>query len=376
MGCEERKPMKFIADCVAIKKAIDFLKPGETRGHGMALLTGIQVEARGKGVIELTTTDLHRQESIKVMGQQVESSGSVVIPFGGFKRLMNTMKDETIAVELTDPGGGVGDQLIITSGETTVTIKPSTNEKMPPVPPRGDSAVEIWLHGGALKEALLFASEDGSRPALESVFYDGGSYVSTDSYRLSVVDVPEHAWDGKFLIPRAAAESMCRLGDPKFFTAWVDGEHIWADHGDARVVSLLRQESFPGYKALIPDGEPSGAKITQELRDAALKIHRLSKALGSSGRRRYTPVKITQVDSTTVMLAVNGDQSTIEIKALGHIEHEVGFNPEFLVDFFEGTDVDSVFGQDSMQPWGIKEGADYCSGASRTRLLMPVRTSR
>jgi DNA polymerase III sliding clamp (beta) subunit (PCNA family) len=359
--------MKFTADCSAIKKAVDLLKPGEGANFALPHQGGIQIEARGKGVIELTTTNLDRWESIKVMGQQVESTGSVVVPFSRFKRLMTTMKDEKITAEMVD---GI---LTITSGKTKVTIKPSTAEKMPATPMKGVSAVEVQLHGGALSEALRFASKDECRPILESVFYDGGSYVSTDSYRLSVVDVPEHAWDGEFMIPRAAAEAMVRLGVPKFFTAWTDQTHMWTDHGDAQVVTRLRDGQFPGYKSLIPEAKGDGAKITEELRDAALKIHRLSKALGRDKWSWGGPVKITQVDSTTVMLAINNDESTIEIKALGHIEHEVGFNAEFLADFFEGTDVDSMFGQDSIKPWGLEEAADYCSGASRMRLLMPVR---
>jgi DNA polymerase III sliding clamp (beta) subunit (PCNA family) len=363
--------MKFTADASAIKKALDLIRPGESGNYRFAMphTGGVQIEARGKGVIKLTTTDLRdRWESIKVKGQQVESTGSVVIPFTRFKRLMGAMKDEAIEAEMVE---GV---LRITSGKTTLTIKPSTTEKMPSAPLKGVSAAEVRLHGGALNEALLFASKDEHRPVLHSVFYDGGSYVSTDSYRLSMVEVPEHAWDGEFLIPRPAAEAMCRLGDPKFFTAWTDQTHMWTDHGDAQVVCRLRDGNFPGYKSLIPDGKPSGAKITEELRDAALKIHRLSKALGRNKWSWDTPVKITQVDSTTVMLAMNSDESTIEIKALGHIEHEVGFNPQFLADFFEGTNVDSMFGQDSLKPWGIEEAADYCAGASRMRLLMPVHT--
>jgi len=362
--------MKFTADASAIKKALDLIRPGDPARHALPHDGGVQIEARGKSVVVLSTCGTYqgRWESIRVPGQEVAAVGTVVLPFGRFKRLMGAMKDESVEFDVDE------NHVTMTSGKTVVTIKPSTADRMPATPMKGASAVQIQLHGGALAEALRFSSRDESRPVLNTVFYDGGSYVSTDSYRLSVVDVPEHAWDGEFMIPRNAAEAMGRLGDPKFFTAWTDQTHMWADHGDAQVVTRLREGQFPGYKQLIPEGGRGAAKITEELRDAALKIHRLATAVGH-GWEWGTPVKITQADSTSVVLTIANDENVIEIKALGQIGHTVGFNPKYLADFFTGTNVDSMFGQDSLKPWGLEEAADYCSGAKRMRLLMPVRTS-
>lgn len=377
--------MKFTADASAMKKAIDMLRPGDSSRFSLPHQSGVMIECRGKGVIELTTTSLDRWESIKVMGQQVHEPGFVVVSYAKFKRLMGAMKDETIDAEVIEgeevkqhiysPDGPeyLKTRLQVTSGKTRLALVPSTAEKMP-AHPTLNSPTTVPLHLGAAREVYRFTSADYGRPILNCAFYDEGTYVATDSYRLATVEVPENATDRRFLIHRDAIDAMVRLGPEKFVDLQVDDTNFSADFGDARVTARITDGEFPRYQTLIPESKRSAAKVTEELRDAALKMHRLLTAIGYD--HKYgggTPVKIEQIDHDSVLLSSRSGNNVIEIKALGNVDTTVGFNPWYLADFFAGTDVDSMFGMDSIKPWGLEEAAPYCAGAKRTRLLMPVR---
>lgn len=368
--------MKLIADGAAIKKALDMIRPGDQRHHADPRMRSVKIEARGKGVMEITTTDLHRWESIKVLGQQVEGTGSVTLSWVHLRKIMNVIKGDEVTVELD------GEIVCMTSGETTMRLNQAKAEGFPATPTRPKDAIPVQLHLGALREVARFTSPDDSRPILTCAYYDQGTYVATDSYRLTTVEVPENATDLQFLIPMGAHQALGRLGSGKFVDAWVSPQPkerdatIWVDLGDAQVVARLNQGDFPGYKSLIPESgsRRGGLKATKEMRDASLRIYRLIKACGGNSYDYASPVKVEQVDGKTVLFAKIGDD-TVEIKAVGNVEVSAAFNPRYLAEFFEGTNIDTIFGADSLRPWGLEEEADYCSGSKRTRLVMPVRST-
>lgn len=375
--------MKVTADASAIKKALDILRPGGTNRWITPVERGVKIEARGKGVLEATTTDFDHWESVRILGQQVEGTGSVLLPWAQLRKVLGIMKHDTITLTQAD------DAMVITSGDVSMRLavlrdytKKGSNVKhsaeFPASPPRPKDATPIRLHLGALAECAKFTSPDECRPVLGCVYYDAGSYVATDSYRLSLVEVPEGATDLQFLIPRAAHRAIARLGSRGFINAWVSpdpqavGAMLWIDFGDASLVAKLQEGQFPAYRTLIDGaGRSGGLKATQQIRDAALRIYRLIKACGS-GSYELNPVKIEQVGDRVVLAAKVGN-NTIEIKAMGGVEVPAAFNPQYLAEFFEGTNVDTIFGADSIKPWGLEEPADYCVGAKRTRLLMPTR---
>lgn len=373
--------MKVTAKASAIKKALDILRPGGTNRWVTAAERGVKIEARGKGVLEATTTDLAHWESVRILGQQVEGTGSVLLPWAQLRKVLGVMKQDEITFTKD------GDDVIISSGETSMRMAAlvESNGKgghvlgeFPSAPARPKDAIKVRLHLGALAECAKFTSPDEYRPVLGCVYYDAGTYVATDSYRLALVEVPEDAADLQFLIPRAAHRAMSRLGSEKFIDAWVhqpsgQGAMLWMDFGDASLAAKLEEGQFPGYKTLVDGaGRSGGLKATQEMRDAALRIYRLIRACGSDSYELNNPVKIEQSGDRVVLAAKVGD-NTIEIKAMGGVEVPAAFNPRYLAEFFEGTNVDTIFGADSIKPWGLEEPADYCSGAKRTRLLMPTR---
>lgn len=372
--------MKVTADASALKKALDLLRPGSTRFHALPAERCVRIKARGKGVLEMATTDLSHWEVFRVLNQQVENAGTVLVPWTQFRKVVGVLKGEEVTLE------GSKGTVTITSGEVVMKITLPKVQKeddatFPALPVRPVDALPVRLHLGALAEVAKFSSPDYSRPTLGCVYYDGGSYVSTDSYRLSIVEIPEAAADLQFLIPANAHKAVTRMGAPKWVDAWVSPDPkgheamIWFDLGDASVVAKLDTGGYPNYSALITDAMSrtgGSLKATQEFRDAALRIYRLTKAMSSSGWEYASPVKIKESGGKVVLSAKVGN-NTIKIKAIGKASVPVAFNTRYLAELFEGTSVDTMFGADSIKSWGLTEDADYCSGARRTRLLMPAR---
>lgn len=370
--------MKITVDATSMKKALELVRPGDHRSPHDPITSGVHIEARGKGVLQITTTDLACWESVKVTGQVVDEPGSVLLAWKSLRRIMAAMKGDEVVIEVDDNG-----KAVLTSGELIMGIgarKQHTFEgpitpQFPATPAVPKSATPLKLHVGALREVSRFASPDQARPILTSVYYDRGTYVATDSYRLATVSVPEHATDLKFLIPPRAMSGILRLAPEKFIDAWVseDGRMLWVHAGDAVIASELMWGEFPGYQSLFPEAtkDNEGARITMEIRDASLKMYRLLQACGYDGRHGST-LKISPTDKGVALFS-QIDENTIEIKALGMVETPVAFNPHYFVDFFEGTNVDTMFGGDSLRPWGLEEETGYCVGSIRKRLIMPVR---
>jgi DNA polymerase-3 subunit beta len=221
------------------------------------------------------------------------------------------------------------------------------------------------------------ASSDDARPILTGVLLaaeEGGlRLVATDSYRLSVRDLPGAAVlaEGQHvLVPSRALSELTRVlaGSDSVELRLGDRDASFAV-GSIRLTTRLIEGEFPNYRGLIPSSYPNRLTVG---RDALLEAVRRVKLMA----REATPVRMVMRTDGLELVAITQDvgqaHEEIDAKYEG-TELTVAFNPEYLLDGIEVTPGDEVVVTtlDALKPAVMRstEGDEFLY------LLMPVRVS-
>ena len=125
----------------------------------------------------------------------------------------------------------------------------------------------------ALHQVVRSASTDDTRPILTGVLMssedNGIRLVSTDSYRLSLRDLPGSKLLGKqqqVLVPgRALSELQRMINDSDQITLRLSSKRAEFEVGGMRLTARLIEGDFPNYRSLIPSKSPKhleSSKIT------------------------------------------------------------------------------------------------------------------
>lgn len=277
-------------------------------------------------------------------------------------------------IEIADTEGGItltaeGTEVFISEQEERSFLNPDIQI------PSLNAIERIKVNVRVLEEILPFTSKDMSRaPILTAISVKDGHYAATDSYRLAHVYVPSDQPEHDFLIqPVPAKLLIANFRDDAVLTFHQDDKVIVSGE-DFRMSFRTMIGSFPNYERLIPDSTDSKMELScsDGFVEAAAKLHRLHKSLKFSS---HTPVKISNANATHIRLTIGEEDSRCVHHVPGQVEATVAFNVAYLLDMFKGTNVDSLFGMDSLKPWGIREEIPGLPGAFRERVIMPVRAS-
>jgi len=367
--------MKFTIEGPKFREAVKSVKTSRWR-HEAALI----IEARGKGVVEVSGWSPDLWIAVKVQGGEVAKKGRITLNYVDAAKAIAAMPGDIFEVDTADfhserDKGVKIETLVIQSGDTAIKVTAPPVYEPPTEAPYPKHPTEMQLHIGALAEVAQFASRDESRPILCTVaVQEGGIYVGTDSYRLANVEVPEHPTRAEeFLIPRSTIEAVAHLLPAKFVEAKVNEADILFEYGDVRIYSRLTQGQFPSWRSLMPNPEAYTSDIkVEDIGDIVRRMATLSRAVIGDA----TPTTVRADDGRVLFQAVDPQGNEVTIRADGTVDgmkESVAFNPRFLADFIEGTNIGTMFGMDSLKPWGIHEEADYCFGAKRSRIIMPTR---
>jgi DNA polymerase-3 subunit beta len=347
------------------------------RGGALPVLSGVRLELAGARLL-LTGTDLELTISVEaqVDGQ---ADGIAVLPGRIASEVVRSLESGAVTVTVE------GDEAHISAGRFQSSIRLLPADEYPRLPEPADQAVT--LESGDLAEALRqvvpAASGDDSRPILTGVLFaaeDGGlRLVATDSYRLSVRDLPGTSVlreDQTVLVPSralreverllgAAKELTLRLGEREA-TFEISGE---GDHPATRLTTRLIEGEFPNYRGLIPPSYPNRLTVGREaLLDAVRRVKLMA--------REATPVRLSMSADGLELIAITQDvgQASEQLDATYEgADLTVAFNPDYLlegVDVAPGDEI-TLETSDAQKP-AVLRGVD---GASFLYLLMPVRVS-
>lgn len=377
------------------------------QGPLLAALTGMYIKL-DEDILTLTGSDLDLTITVN-LDVAGEESGETVIPA---KLLLDVIRVMPVGgMELTV----TQDEARISAGSTEFTIRVLSVSDWPQLPSvdsdistgsaakrenggqdtdaqsldeSGSNAVESDEEGysvttdgsvfrDALNQVVRSASTDETRPILTGILMSseekGLRLVSTDSYRLSLRDIPGSNLLGKqqqVLVPgRALTELQRMMGDSEDVTLRLSAKRAEFEVGRISLTARLIEGDFPNYRSLIPSSHPN---ILTVQRSRLLEAVRRVRLLAQDS----TPIRLVMKDESLEIQAITQDVGsaveTIEAD-YGGDDLEVAFNPSYLIDGLEVSDTEEVTLEllDSLKPALLRSlGND-----SFLYLLMPVRVS-
>ncbi|MEY2455482.1 MAG: polymerase subunit beta, partial [Acidimicrobiaceae bacterium] len=315
-------------------------------------------------------SDLTIHVSITVNG---EEDGVTVLPGRLAGEIVRALPPGAVVVVVDD------EEAHITSGRSEFAIRVLPAEEYPRL---SDVAGDpLTLSAGELADALRqvvpAASSDDARPILTGVLLaaeaGGLRLVATDSYRLSVRDLPGTsvlAEGQHVLVPSRALEELGRMLPGVETVELRLGERDASfSVGETRLTTRLIEGEFPNYRGLIPASYPNQLTVG---RDALLEAIRRVKLMA----REATPVRLVMKTDGLELVAITQDvgqaHEEIDAKYEG-AELTVAFNPEYLQKGVEVAPGDEIVIStlDALKPAVLRstENEDFLY------LLMPVRVS-
>jgi DNA polymerase-3 subunit beta len=364
--------MKFRAERDALLEAVTTAgRAAATRGTALPALTGVRLEVAGDQ-LHLAGSDLDVTIQVQ-MPISAGEAGVCVIP----ARLA------TDIVRGLDPGGVSFEvdenEARIAAGPTHYAVRVLPPEEFLRLPqPTGDAVtLAASDFADALRQVVPAASRDEARPILTGVLMAAESgglrLVATDSYRLSVRDLPGTSvlQEGQtVLVPsRALAELNRVVSGADQVTLRLASDEASFEVGESRLTTRLIEGDFPNYRQLIPQSYPNRLIVGKE---PFLNAIRRVKLLAKDA----TPVRLTLRPDGLELVAVTQDvgqaREDLEAKYEGN-EMVVAFNPEFLIDGVEAITGDEVQLEtlDALKPATLRS----TENPNFLYLLMPVRVS-
>lgn len=363
--------MKFRCERDVLVEALGIAGRAVSTRGGLPGLTGIRAQLQGD---QLTLTgsdlDLTISTTVTVSG---ESDGVSVIP----ARLASDI------VRAVQPGAvsfaAESESLSIQAGRSEFSIRLISGDDFPQISALDADPVQLASAqlADALKQVVLAASSDDSRPILTGVLMaaeaDGLRLVATDSYRLSLRDVSQAsvlAEGQSVLIPSRALGELNRvLAQGDQVTLRLGTNQASFEVGSVTLVTRLIEGDFPNYRGLIPESHPNTLTVNrEELLDALRRVKLLA--------RESTPIRIEMSEDGMELVAITQDVGTaresLESTYVGS-NLTVAFNPQYLLEGVEvapGEEI-TLSTIDELKPALVRavgfDGFLY--------LLMPVRVS-
>lgn len=334
-------------------------------------LTGIRVELAGDS-LTLTGSDLDLTISTTVTVSG-ESDGVAVIPSRLAADIVRAVQPGAVAFASED------DSLTIWAGRSEFSIRLISGDELPATAAVDVEPVTLPSEqlANALKQVVLAASSDDSRPILTGVLLaaeeEGLRLVSTDSYRLAmrdVVDVSVLAEGQSVLIPSRALGELNRvLAQDDEVTVCLGHNEASFKVGPVTLITRLIEGDFPNYRGLIPDSHPNRLVVNrEELLDALRRVKLLA--------RETTPIRLEMSADGLELVAVTQDVGTaresLEATYTGN-DLTVAFNPQYLLEGVEVAPSETIelATIDELKPALVRaEGVE-----DFLYLLMPVRVS-
>ena len=329
----------------------------------LPILECVKVEAEGERVL-FTSTDLEvfvRRE----VPATVEGSFSVAIPAAPLKKLLAKVDGETMHLEVQEDN-----VLVLRTGKGRFEVETFSGADYPEYPTDFELS-DVYKVGandfvGAIKETLFCTSDDALRPSMQGVCVDfeEGKFVATDGHRLAMRSFePHEAATGQYIVPAKALAHV----SPKS-TLWCTEGYAVMDTMGAQVVARLIDESYPNYKAVIPQDHDKVLTINrQDLLSALERVMLFASSFTNQVRWTLTPGSLVLEAEDRERRRVGREEVACE---WAHKEFVIGFNGKYAVELcnhVSGEAVEFAFSRPNRASvLTLPEDSGY------TGLLMPV----
>ncbi len=363
--------MKFRCERDVIVEALGIAGRAVSGRGGMPGLSGVRAELIGDQ-LTLTGSDLDLTISIAVTVTG-ESDGVSVIPARLATDIVKALQPGAVSFAAAE------ESLSIASGRSEFSIRLIAGDEFPQMSELGSESVSLSSDqlADALKQVVLAASSDDSRPILTGVLLaaeEGGlRLVATDSFRLAMRDVAGVSVldEGQsVLIPSRALGELNRiLGQGDTVELKLGEREASFAVGDVQLVTRLIEGEFPNYRGLIPDSHPNLLTVDRAgLLDALRRVKLLA--------RESTPIRLEISEGNVELVAITQDVGTARESVEGSYDGNdltVAFNPQFLLEGIEVASGDQITLAtiDELKPAVVRS----VGSQDFLYLIMPVRVS-
>lgn len=300
------------------------------------------------GTIVFRTDEVRAR--IPFAGRPWEGEQNCWVNRAGLARVVRACKGRDMLLEPTVAGG-----LSVVSDALTVTLPRVLGD--PVEHPEGDELLTIEARELArgLLRAEPFAGRDQTRPVLWGVALDleNGKVVATDSYRLTVVDLPgiQHPDTPPLILPLRVVKALSQVlashaGDVTLRLLDGSDRHLVVVVGDQRWTIKLTRGKYPDWQELLAHNE--GKNNTEfeldasELADAASLIADGYAITGC--KARHAPLVMTVATGKVTVQTRFPECIEVrqELDATGDVREpvEMGFHPRFLADAMQAISPD------------------------------------
>lgn len=341
------------------------------------ILSNILVEADRDRIV-LTATDLELGIRVSCPAR-VKKAGAGTIPARRLLDYVRLLPESDVQVKTLD-----NHWASIVSGRSRTRIAGMSRESFPelPVMPPVLAEMPIGVLGGMISKTLFSISTEESRFTLNGalmVLKKGGIVmVATDGHRLAMVEsteeLPGVTGAYRALLPRKAMMELQKLAgdsDPAAVVRFSgDENHLFFELGERLLLSRKLTGNFPDYERVLPKEQPHSVTINKdEFRGSIERVAQFSDERSRAIRVHVGPgeMKIHSSVSDT------GDsEESIPVTYDGP-PVEIGFNAQYLLDFFRavGTDEVRFLFKDAHSAGELRAGGE---GADQYRyVIMPMR---
>ncbi|MCC5951491.1 MAG: DNA polymerase III subunit beta [Acidimicrobiia bacterium] len=362
--------MKFQCERDRLAEALTIAGRAVSARASLPVLSGVHLELR-HGTLRVTGSDLDLTIS-SVVDVDGDDDGIGVVNAKLLTDIVRVLDEGAVRMEVDD------EEARISAGRSEFAVRTVAAAEFPNLPEPATEGVEVEaaMFAAAVRQVLPAASQDVDRPILRGVQMEtedaGVRLVATDSYRLSVRDLPGTTFlaEGQqVLVPRIALSEVARLlDDQQSLTLRLGERDATFEVGSTQIVTRLIEGAFPNYRSLIPSSHPN--KLTVG-RDVLLDAVRRVKVVA---RDTATPVRLKMSADGLELSVTTQDYGNaleqVDAKYEGS-ELTVAFNPEYLTAGVEAATGDEVTIEtiDNLKPSLVSspESPEY------RYVLMPVR---
>ncbi len=309
------------------------------------ILSNILLEARGAR-LDITATDLDLSICCGCAAE-VETEGAMTV---SARRLFDIVRllpeDAVIACTQLE-----NDWMEIKSGQSEYRVVGLPKENFPSIPDFHEVLVGIpgVILRGMIQRILFAITQEESRYSLNGALLvlapQEIRMVATDGHRLALVSklTPFEGLDSEVrsLIPRKTlVEIQKLLGDQELLVGFGrDENHLFFSAGDKRLVSRVLAGQFPNYEMVIPRENDRLATVsTKAFGDAVRRAAVMSDEKLRAVRISVSPGSI-ELTASSAEAGEAREMIAAEFEGPGL---EIGFNPQYLLDFIGVCGSDSV----------------------------------
>jgi len=307
------------------------------------ILSNVLLEA-ADGRVTLTATDLELGIRCSCPAR-VKTPGAGTVPARKLLDYVRLLPEGDLNVKFLE-----NHWANLTSGRSKTKIAGMSRESFPELPSMPEVVAEISVKqlSSMISRTVFSISMEESRFTLNGALLllkdETITMVATDGHRLAYVQTASDVTQNfRALIPRKAMGEIVRLADEGASDAKVkisgDDNHLFFQFGERLLITRKLTGNFPDYERVLPKDNTNIAKLSKaEIRGAIERVAQFADERSRAIRVQFVEGEVRVFASSVEM---GESEESVSSEYTGP-ELEIGFNAQYLLDFFKAIPQDHL----------------------------------